>query len=85
MDGPELFKAWGLPAHFWNFRRWFGANSVEVNREPVNSGDFLEREGLRPRWWKMTCAAMQPWLLHMHFRREDMTRGRFASTQSVAC
>jgi len=27
------------------------------------------------RWWKMTCAAMQPWLLRMHFRCVDMTPG----------
>jgi hypothetical protein len=33
------------------------------------------------RWWKMTCAAMQPWLLRMHFRCVDMTLGRFASMQ----
>src|SRR5207245_3794549 len=32
----------------------------------------------------MTCAAMQPWLLRMHFRCVDMTPGRFASIQSVA-
>lgn len=42
MDGPELFKAWGLPTYFAHFRRWFGADSVEVQGEPVNSGDFLE-------------------------------------------
>src|SRR5436853_3858522 len=35
------------------------------------------------RWWKMTCAAMQPWLLRMHFRCVDMTHVRFASIQSV--
>jgi hypothetical protein len=44
MDGPEVFKAWGLPAYFLHFRRVLGASSVEVNRGPVDSGDFLESE-----------------------------------------
>ncbi len=44
MDGPEVFKAWGLPAYFSNFRRVLGTKSVKVKRGPVNSGDFLESE-----------------------------------------
>jgi hypothetical protein len=42
IDGPEVFKAWGLPAYFSNFRRVLGAKSVSVKQGPVNSGDFLE-------------------------------------------
>ena len=42
MDGPEVFKAWGLPAYFFHFRRVVGTSSVEVNQGPVDSGDFLE-------------------------------------------
>jgi hypothetical protein len=44
MDGPELFKAWGLPAHFVRFHRVLGARSVEVKQGPVDSGDFVESE-----------------------------------------
>jgi Peptidase family M23 len=46
MDGPEAFKAWGLPAYFSHFRRVLGANSVEVNRGPADSGDFLESDAV---------------------------------------
>jgi murein DD-endopeptidase MepM/ murein hydrolase activator NlpD len=42
MDGPEVFKAWGLPAYFLHFRKLLGATSVEINQGPVDSGDFLE-------------------------------------------
>lgn len=45
MEGPEVLQAWGLPAYFMHFRRILGATSVEVNRGPVNSGDFLESDG----------------------------------------
>jgi peptidase M23-like protein len=38
MDGPEVYKAWGLPAYFLNL---MGARSIEVGREPVDSGDFV--------------------------------------------
>ena len=44
MSGPELYKAWGLPIYFVQFRRLVGAKSVEVPRGSVNSGDFLETE-----------------------------------------
>ncbi len=44
MDGPEVFKAWGLPAYFLQFRRVMGTSSMEVNREPVDSGDFLQSD-----------------------------------------
>lgn len=43
MDGPEVFKAWGLPAYFTHFKRHFGA-TVDVSRGPVNSGDFVESD-----------------------------------------
>jgi hypothetical protein len=46
MDGPEVFKAWGLPAYFTQFRRVLGSGSERVNKGPVNSGDFLESEAL---------------------------------------
>lgn len=42
MEGSEVFKAWGLPAYFSHFRRVLGATSEEVQRGPVNSGDFVE-------------------------------------------
>lgn len=42
MDGRELFKAWGLPAYFSDFRRVLGSRSVKASRDTVNSGDFLE-------------------------------------------
>ncbi len=42
MDGTEVFKAWGLPAYFTNFRRRMGAETVDVRRGPVNSGMFVE-------------------------------------------
>ena len=44
MDGAEVFKAWGLPAYFKNFRRRMGTVVVEVPRGPVNSGMFVESE-----------------------------------------
>jgi Peptidase family M23 len=44
MDGPEVFKAWGLPAYFLHFRRVLGTGSTSVKQGPVNSGDFLESE-----------------------------------------
>ncbi len=46
MDGPEVFKAWGLPAYFSHFRRILGASSIEVSKGPVNSGDFVESEAV---------------------------------------
>jgi hypothetical protein len=46
MDGPEVFKAWGLPAYFLRFRRVLGTSSVEVNRGPVDSGDFLDSDAV---------------------------------------
>ena len=42
MDGREVFKAWGLPAYFSDFRRVLGSRSVKVSLDSVNSGDFLE-------------------------------------------
>lgn len=44
MDGPEVFKAWGLPACFSHFRRILGASSIGVSTGPVNSGDFVESQ-----------------------------------------
>jgi Peptidase family M23 len=44
MDGPEVFKAWGLPAYFSQFRRVLGARSTKVELEPVDSGDFLQSD-----------------------------------------
>jgi len=46
MDGPEAFKAWGLPLYFLHFRRLFGASSMSVKQGPVNSGDFLESDAV---------------------------------------
>lgn len=46
MDGPEVFKAWGLPAYFSQFRRILGAKSVKVEKGPVDSGDFLESDAV---------------------------------------
>jgi murein DD-endopeptidase MepM/ murein hydrolase activator NlpD len=43
MDGAEVFKAWGLPAYFKNFRRKM-RTVVEVPLGPVNSGMFVESE-----------------------------------------
>jgi hypothetical protein len=45
MDGPEVFKAWGLPAYFSDFRR-LGASSISVSCGPVNSGDFMESDAV---------------------------------------
>jgi hypothetical protein len=42
MDGPEVFKAWGLPAYFLQFHRVLGASSIRVKQGPVDSGDFPE-------------------------------------------
>jgi hypothetical protein len=42
MAGPEVFKAWGLPAYFSQFHRVLGASSIRVKEGPVDSGDFLE-------------------------------------------
>jgi hypothetical protein len=44
MDGPEVFKAWGLPAYFSQFHRVLGARSTKVELGPVDSGDFLESD-----------------------------------------
>jgi hypothetical protein len=44
MSGPELFKAWGLPAYFQHFRRVFGSKSIPIEKDSVNSGDFLETD-----------------------------------------
>jgi hypothetical protein len=46
MDGPEAFKAWGLPAYFSQFHRVLGASSTKVKRGPVDSGDFLESDAV---------------------------------------
>lgn len=46
MDGPEVFKAWGLPAYFLQFRRVLGASSTKVEHGPVDSGDFLESDAV---------------------------------------
>lgn len=46
MEGPEVFKAWGLPSYFLRFRRILGASSIRVKHGPVNSGDFLESEAV---------------------------------------
>ncbi|HXS05543.1 MAG TPA: M23 family metallopeptidase [Rhizomicrobium sp.] len=44
LEGPEDTKAWGLPAYFSRFHRWYGAASVAVKRGPVDSGDFVESD-----------------------------------------
>ena len=44
MEGPEDTKSWGIPAYFSHFHRILGAKSVEVDRGPVNSGDFLQSD-----------------------------------------
>jgi hypothetical protein len=46
MDGSEVFKAWGLPAYFLQFRRVLGASSRKVEHGPVDSGDFLESDAV---------------------------------------
>ena len=46
MDGPEVFKAWGLPAYFLQFHRVLGASSIKVKQGPVDSGDFLESDAV---------------------------------------
>jgi Peptidase family M23 len=46
MDGPEVFKAWGLPAYFSQFRRVLGVTSRKVEHGPVDSGDFLESDAV---------------------------------------
>ena len=46
MDGSEVFKAWGLPAYFLQFRRVLGASSSKVEHGPVDSGDFLESDAV---------------------------------------
>ena len=38
MNGPELFKAWGLPTYFLHFHRLGGANSIPVQQDSINSG-----------------------------------------------
>ena len=48
MDGPEVFKAWGLPAYFSHFRRVLGTSAMGVIRGPVNSGDFAESTAAYP-------------------------------------
>jgi murein DD-endopeptidase MepM/ murein hydrolase activator NlpD len=44
MDGPEVFKVWGLPAYFSQFRRVLGASSTKEEHGPVDSGDFLQSD-----------------------------------------
>ena len=45
MDGPEVFKAWGLPAYFQHFHRVLGSKSIRVERgRPVDSGDFVKSD-----------------------------------------
>ncbi|MGA9511683.1 MAG: M23 family metallopeptidase [Candidatus Sulfotelmatobacter sp.] len=46
MDGPEVFKAWGLPAYFSQFHRVLGASSISVKLGPADSGDFLESDAM---------------------------------------
>jgi hypothetical protein len=46
MDGAEVFKAWGLPVYFSQFRRVLGASSTKVEHGPVDSGDFLESDAV---------------------------------------
>lgn len=46
MDGPEVFKAWGLPAYFSQYRRVLGGGSTKVEHGPVDSGDFLESDAV---------------------------------------
>ena len=46
MDGPVVFKAWGIPAYFSQFNRVLGASSIKVKLGPVNSGDFLESDAV---------------------------------------
>jgi hypothetical protein len=46
MEGPEVFRVWGLPAYFLHFHRVLGASWVEVNRGSVDSGEFLESTAL---------------------------------------
>ena len=46
MDGPEVFKAWGLPAYFLQFHRVLGTSSIKVKQGPVDSGDFLESDAV---------------------------------------
>ncbi len=44
MNGPEVFRAWGLPAYFSRFSRVRGANSSKADLGPVDSGDFVESD-----------------------------------------
>jgi hypothetical protein len=44
MSGTELFKSWGLPIYFLHFHRLAGANLFSVQRDSVNSGDFLDSD-----------------------------------------
>jgi hypothetical protein len=44
MSGATLFKDWGLPIYFLHFRRLVGASSIPVQRDSVNSGDFLDSD-----------------------------------------
>jgi len=46
MDGPEVFKAWGLPAYFLQFERVLGASLTKVDHGPVDSGDFLQSDAV---------------------------------------
>lgn len=44
MAGPQTGKAWGLPAYFSGFHRYYGVGSVAVARGTVNSGDVIESD-----------------------------------------
>lgn len=44
MAGPRVEKDWGLPAYFAHFRLILGTKSIEVERGPVETGDFVESE-----------------------------------------
>jgi hypothetical protein len=44
MEGARITKDWGIPAYFSNFRKVYGTRSVEIQRGPVNSGDFVESD-----------------------------------------
>ena len=44
MEGADEGKSWGLPAYFTRFHRFFGAASEAVDRDTVNSGDFVKSD-----------------------------------------
>jgi hypothetical protein len=58
MDGPEVFKAWGLPAYFSQFSRVLGASSTKVAHGPVDSGDFLESDAVFDKAFRFALHAV---------------------------